>query len=469
MLVDVREQLRQITREKALTVCVAVTILIALVDHYIMADVALGTLYIIPLLISAIFLARWQVILCAVLATYLREQFGSTPWQVGAPERVTITLLAFISAGLFVTEMVRRRQLEADSLKKIALEATLRQDIEQEERILIQKSPAAMMTVNPDGHIGLTNDAARKLLGFGSNSPEGELIEKYLPVLAEVLKSRRAASFVPSMVESSGRRRNGEIFLAQMWLSTYQTSAGTKLAVVLADVSEQLRDREELGLSQLLLNSRIIVGAVSHEIRNLAAAAAVLHDNMGKSNGSDNKDFQALGRILEALRKLSLADLPESHENILSGAELESLLRELRVILDPSFREAGVELQWEIVDRLPRVRADHSGLLQMFLNLAQNGLQALKRYPKARLVIQAYQAGSSVVIRFSDNGPGIAYPDSLFQPFQQGATSTGLGLYVSRAIVRTYGGELQYIRRSYESAFVVELPAMVPAEGRAEV
>ena len=56
--------------------------------------------------------------------------------------------------------------------------------------------------------------------------------------------------------------------------------------------------------------------------------------------------------------------------------------------------------------------------------------------------------------------------ESLFQPFQPGATSTGLGLYVSRAIIRTYGGELQYIKKAGEGRFLIELPAMAHLEAR---
>jgi signal transduction histidine kinase len=105
------------------------------------------------------------------------------------------------------------------------------------------------------------------------------------------------------------------------------------------------------------------------------------------------------------------------------------------------------------------VRADRSGLLQIFLNLAQNSLRALDGVPSANLAVTAYQLGESVVIRFADNGPGVAAPDALFQPFRTGASSAGLGLYVSRALIRTYGGELHYVRRGSESRFVIELPA----------
>jgi signal transduction histidine kinase len=50
----------------------------------------------------------------------------------------------------------------------------------------------------------------------------------------------------------------------------------------------------------------------------------------------------------------------------------------------------------------------------------------------------------SIVIIHEDTGPGIANPDKIFQPFQSGADSSGLGLFVSRAIVRAGGGDVAY-------------------------
>jgi CheY-like chemotaxis protein len=46
-----------------------------------------------------------------------------------------------------------------------------------------------------------------------------------------------------------------------------------------------------------------------------------------------------------------------------------------------------------------------------------------------------------VVIRFEDTGAGVASPELLFKPFQRGADATGVGLYVSRAILRNCGGD----------------------------
>jgi C4-dicarboxylate-specific signal transduction histidine kinase len=64
-----------------------------------------------------------------------------------------------------------------------------------------------------------------------------------------------------------------------------------------------------------------------------------------------------------------------------------------------------------------------------------------------------------VAVRFEDTGPGVADPEKLFQPFQPGAEGTGLGSYVTRAILRSYGGELRFEESDRGSCFVVELQA----------
>ena len=55
------------------------------------------------------------------------------------------------------------------------------------------------------------------------------------------------------------------------------------------------------------------------------------------------------------------------------------------------------------------------------------------------------------------SGPGVARPDELFRPFQAGAQSIGLGLYISRAILRAHGGGLRYSPEAAGSCFTVEL------------
>jgi signal transduction histidine kinase len=68
---------------------------------------------------------------------------------------------------------------------------------------------------------------------------------------------------------------------------------------------------------------------------------------------------------------------------------------------------------------------------------------------------------NSVVIRFEDTGPGIPDPSRLFRPFYQGADAAGLGLYVSRAILRSFRGDLRFEPRSDGCCFAVTLARYV--------
>ena len=60
-------------------------------------------------------------------------------------------------------------------------------------------------------------------------------------------------------------------------------------------------------------------------------------------------------------------------------------------------------------------------------------------------------------IRFTDTGPGIPADQKIFQPLQKGADATGLGLYLSRAFMRSFRGDLRHDPRHPGCSFVLEL------------
>jgi len=103
------------------------------------------------------------------------------------------------------------------------------------------------------------------------------------------------------------------------------------------------------------------------------------------------------------------------------------------------------------------VQADHHSLLRVLLNLARNSRQALEGSPVKEVRISTAVESDLVLVRFRDSGPGVTRPDELFRPFQAGAHAFGLGLYVSRAILRSQGGGLRYESQSAGSCFTVEL------------
>jgi two-component system, LuxR family, sensor kinase FixL len=204
------------------------------------------------------------------------------------------------------------------------------------------------------------------------------------------------------------------------------------------------------------------MGAISHEVRNLCGAISVVHRNLSHvALLSNNRDFQALGTLVEGLEKIASLDVRPSTGENLTAVEIASILDELRLLVEPSFQEAGARILWRVETNLPPVSADRYGLMQVFLNLVKNSERALEDSDPKRLTISAVQENESVVIRFEDTGHGVAVPEKLFQPFQTNAAATGLGLYVSRAILRTFRGDLHYEPRDRGASFAVVLVPVV--------
>ncbi|MCX6622257.1 MAG: PAS domain-containing sensor histidine kinase, partial [Acidobacteria bacterium] len=88
------------------------------------------------------------------------------------------------------------------------------------------------------------------------------------------------------------------------------------------------------------MNSRILVGAVSHEIRNMCGAIAVVHANLCRHPGLETtEDFKALGTLVDALKKLASAELRPSLDSPLTAVSLHSVLSELRIVVEPTFSD----------------------------------------------------------------------------------------------------------------------------------
>lgn len=159
--------------------------------------------------------------------------------------------------------------------------------------------------------------------------------------------------------------------------------------------------------------------------------------------------------------------LSSSPPNTAETVEVTSLMDESRVLIDGACRESGIEIEWNIQNNLPMLRADRYGLIQVFLNLAKNSQRAMESSATKRLRVCTSVEDGHVVIRFEDTGTGIVHPEQLFRPFQPGASTTGLGLYVSRSIMRSFGGDLTYEPSPHGARFAVIVPITEDNEERA--
>jgi two-component system sensor kinase FixL len=453
------------SKSDRISVLLKVTFLIALIataDWKINAEVPVGFLYLLPIVLASRVLNRTQIAFLGGVCTILAELFDGIPWSLrsGLP-RDMLYLSAFAGTGLFAQEVSAGRRAAVAHLEELERENQARRDAEEQLEVLVESSPIAILTTDANGSVLLANDAAHRLFELAPGSLLGTAINPYLPSLVNVPDLRTGQQSFRTVMQCKGRRQSGEIFIADVWFSTYRTSAGPRLAAMVVDASEELRDREEAGLHQLLAGSRILVGAVSHEIRNVCGAIALVHENLARSGSlSNNKDFEALGTLVLGLERIAAMELRQTADQA-TTLDLQSFLDELRIVTSPSFREKDIDVAWDIPSGLPPVWADPHSLMQVFLNLTKNSERVLSGQNDSWVRVSVKIEDQRVLITVSDNGGGIRHPEVLFKPFQQNAKSTGLGLYLSRALMRSFGGDLRWEPGSEGAIFIVEIATIV--------
>jgi PAS domain S-box-containing protein len=438
---------------------------IAVLDWRVDAPIAFGFLYLFPVLIVGAAFPRWAVIVAGLACTFLADWFDPFPFNTATalPQDVLV-FTALAGAGLFAHELTRRREREMENLRRVQREVAARREAEEQLEFLIDTSPVAVLTMTVGGTIILANSAAQRLLALSSGELHGANVRRFIPALGRVYANGGDPGAFRTEMQCRGERATGDVFLANVFFSTYNTAAGPRLAALVVDASEEMRDREEASLQQLMDGSRILVGAVSHEVRNVCGAIGVIYENLGRNGGlRGNKDFEALGSLVETLHKIASLELKQSKQRPKAAAvDVAETLDDLRIVLEPVCHDAGIEVAWEVPSELPAVWADPHTLLQSLLNLTKNSERALEGAAVKRIAISVSSRHGVVSIRVADTGPGIASTDKLFQPFQKGAESTGLGLYLSRAFVRSFHGDLRYDPGESGCAFVIDLAAAGP-------
>lgn len=444
-------------RGRSLAVAAILIFSIAAADWATKPYLSLGFLYLFPIMLAGGFLPRLQIFGLSLFCAILHEVFSSFP----SPDmvRTAMVTVAFAGTGLFFSELVRNRQLVVLHLHELEEQVRFRRDAEDQLEMLIETSPAAIITMDSHGTITRANEAARQLFAPDEESLASHSVRAYLPDLYSAIRNYDS-KILRTAMQCKGQRKNGEPFLAATWFSTYRTSTGSRLAAIVVDLSEELRDREEISLNHLLTNARLLAGGVCHEIRNLCSAASVVQKNLSHVPGlSENRDFQALLMLTEGLTNIASMELRPTPENRLRPVDLHPVFDELRILVERSFTEAGMNVEWGIPEDLPFVWADRYGLLQVFLNITRNSLRAMTRTPRKQLRISAVASDDGIKIYFEDTGSGISHPERLFRPFQPEADANGLGLYISRAILQTFHGNLRYEPRAQGSCFTATLLA----------
>lgn len=173
---------------------------------------------------------------------------------------------------------------------------------------------------------------------------------------------------------------------------------------------------------------------------------------------------QAATRIYElvaAIKKFTYMDNLAGPEPV----DVEAGLRDTLRVLAAKAKSKGAAMTLDVADDLPRAHAAGSELNQVWLNLIDNALDAIS--DSGRIEISAWAELGRVVVSVVDNGSGVP-PDVLPNIFDAFYTTkppgqgTGLGLDITRRLLRRYHGDVTVESRPGRTEFRVTLEVEQP-------
>ena len=214
------------------------------------------------------------------------------------------------------------------------------------------------------------------------------------------------------------------------------------------------------------------IAALSHHIKNILQGLRSGGDivKMGLADKNDAL-LQQGWKIVEKNQAkiyelvLDMLSYSKDREPIIEEIDVNRITQDVLELAQGRAQECGIRLESRLDGSLPHAQADPEGVHRSLLNLVTNALDAVadREHPQVGVVTTLEADGQWVRITVLDNGVGIPQDklEDIFKPFisSKGARGTGLGLAVSRKIIREHGGDIMVQSQLGKgSRFILRLP-----------
>jgi len=222
--------------------------------------------------------------------------------------------------------------------------------------------------------------------------------------------------------------------------------------VSLQDIQSELEEAELQAWQQL-------IRTLTHEIMNSVSSITSLSQTLNQQLQQDwqtidsetQEDIQ-LGVAAIERRSQGLLSFTKSYQDVarppkprLQPVAVNEWLEELAALVQPKMKAAGITFKLQLLPQSKTVHLDSDLMGQVLLNILQNALEAFDEQPHPKIQLQAFHQNRQLQLLISDNGSGIP-PEvkaQIFIPFFTTKTSgSGIGLPLSRQLVRAHGGQL---------------------------
>jgi len=289
----------------------------------------------------------------------------------------------------------------------------------------------------------------------GLGAPHPLFLEESWPVYRELLAALAEGAWFFNG-EMPMRGRGGAEKMVALYLSVspgYERTLGRVLVSAL-DVTERVQMQGALRDLDRVSAKGQMAAYIAHEINNPLAgiknAFALLEPAIPQDHPRRHyADLikREIDRIAGIIRTLYQVHRTPSAD--LGQVDLGEVFQDIRSLLVPMCRSAGVDIVQELPDPGLSVRFNGGMLRQVVFNLVQNAVEASPRDGSVALGARRTAEGVEITVR--DQGPGIP-PEWAEQVFQQGFSSKvdsgmsglGIGLSTCKSIVESSGGTLAF-------------------------
>ncbi|MBI5739578.1 MAG: PAS domain S-box protein [Nitrospirae bacterium] len=370
--------------------------------------------------------------------------------------------------------------LEQEVAKKtIALKKS-----ENRHRLLIENANDIIFTVNPAGDITSINKAGSVFFRKPREELVGENIGEICHNESGASLQFRAIDDVYKTGESRQIVYSVSIDDNEYWLSTnfnaLQDEKGDVSSVlgIARDITRRKKMEEQMFHTEKLASVGTLAAGVAHEINNPLAIILGFTDLQLEKTSPDSELYEILKTIerqgTNAKRVVeNLLSFTRFSEQVEEYVDVNQNINSVLSVIGNTASLSKINLDKNLSASLPPVKGHSGELQQVFFNIINNAISAMKAGGNLSIVTGPSDDGRGAEIRISDTGCGIEsqHRARIFDPLfttKKVGEGTGLGLFVSYGIITKHGGAITFDSRTREEAaesgttFIITLPAGSP-------
>lgn len=384
-----------------------------------------------------------------------------------------------------MTEYARRISKKISRLSQDQVERLIESITEENDTLcsIIESLNTGLLICDAEWNLIQTNKAASKLLPLNIRDSESWL-ENPEPVW-NLINDEDVGAFIQKT--SSRQEVYGEAEF------TLESSGGTQ-KIIQVNIQPLMQERKFAGIiikvydvtekrNQEVLFHRMenlarltnLAASVAHEIKNplgsisihiqlvqKAVAAARKKDNVMPDEKFIEKHLDVVNEEIERLNK-TIVDFLFAVRPVsatLESANVNQLLADYAEFITPELEKEGMVMKTAFAEVVPNVMIDPKLFKQVFINLAQNAIAAMKKGDS--LTAETEVKGDMLLVKIRDTGKGMDAETAarVFEPyFTTKMTGTGLGLTMVYKIIQEFNGSIEvksYIGEGTE--FTISLP-----------